>query len=48
GFALALINKKICLIQIFAIYYHISTGNNHSYTEEPISDINLVIFVSTK
>ncbi|CAG8803942.1 35300_t:CDS:2, partial [Racocetra persica] len=48
GFALALINKEICLVQILAIYYHTLTRNNYSYTEESISDINLVTFISTK
>ncbi|KAF0421100.1 hypothetical protein F8M41_006835 [Gigaspora margarita] len=47
-FALALINKEVCLIQILAIYYRTSTRNNHSYTEEPISNVNLITFVSTK
>jgi hypothetical protein len=48
GFALALINKEICLAQILAIYYRTSTGNNHSYTEEPVNEVNLITFVSTK
>ncbi|CAB5359147.1 unnamed protein product [Rhizophagus irregularis] len=48
GFALALINKEICLVQILAIYYHTSTGNNHSYTEEPVNEVNLITYVSTK
>jgi hypothetical protein len=48
GFALALINKKICLVQILAIYYHTSTGNNHSYTEELINEVNLITYVFTK
>ena len=45
---LALINKEICLVQILAIYYRTSTGNKHSYTEEPINDVNLITYVSTK
>ncbi|CAB5385631.1 unnamed protein product [Rhizophagus irregularis] len=48
GFALALINKEICLVQILAIYYRTSTGNNHSYTEESINEVNLITYVSTK
>jgi hypothetical protein len=48
GFALALINKEICLVQILAIYYRTSTGNNHSYTEEPVNEVNLITYVSTK
>ena len=44
---MALINKEICLVQILAIYYHISTGNNYSYTEEPVNEVNLITYVST-
>ncbi|RGB26158.1 hypothetical protein C1646_770774 [Rhizophagus diaphanus] len=47
-FALTLINKKICLVQILAIYYRTSTENNHSYTEEPINEVNLITYVFTK
>ncbi|CAB5208539.1 unnamed protein product [Rhizophagus irregularis] len=48
GFVLALINKEICLIQILAVYYRTSTGNNHSYTEESVNEVNLITYVSTK
>ena len=48
GFALALINKEIYLVQILAIYYHISTENNHSYTEEPVNEVNLITYIFTK
>ncbi len=44
---MALINKEICLVQILAIYYRTSTGNNHSYTEEPVNEVNLITYVST-
>ncbi len=42
-FILALINKKIYLIQILVIYYHTSIENNYLYIEESVNEINLII-----
>ncbi|RIB26118.1 hypothetical protein C2G38_2164226 [Gigaspora rosea] len=44
------VNNKILknLQELQLPNYSTSTRNNYSYTEEPISNINLIIFVSTK
>ncbi|CAJ0751193.1 6315_t:CDS:2 [Entrophospora sp. SA101] len=46
GFAFALINSKIHLVQFLALYYHSTTGNYHSYAKEPITDVDIISNVS--
>ncbi|CAJ0849901.1 9193_t:CDS:2 [Entrophospora sp. SA101] len=48
GFAFALINSKIHLVQFLALYYHSTTGNYHSYAKEPITDVDIISNVSCK
>ena len=48
GFAFALIDSKIHLVQFLALYYHSTTGNYHSYAKEPITDVDIISNVSCK
>ena len=48
GFAFALINSKIHLVQFLALYYHSTTGNYHSHAKEPITDVDIISNVSCK
>ena len=47
GFAFALIDSKIYLVEFLAFFSQNSSGNFHSYINQPITDVDTIGYVSS-